>query len=151
MKLLKKYHLLLFLFSVASSMQAQLHFSSLQQIWEYADIHNIQIKTARINEKIAAADIKQAYGSMLPTVSLNGNYVDNIQLQSTLIPANLLNAAAPPDTYIEAAFGRRYNYNASIAAEMDIINTQDWFSVKAAKLEKEMAGINIAKTKKTAL
>jgi outer membrane protein TolC len=148
MKLLKKHHLTLILFVLTSFAHAQIHFSSVQEIWKYADEHNIQIKTAQTNEKIAATNIKQTYGSMLPTVSLNGSFTDNIQLQSTLIPANLFNPSALPNTYVEANFGRRYNYNAGVIAELDIVNTQDWFAVKAAKLQTEIARIAIAKTKK---
>lgn len=148
MKLLNKYCLPLILFAVTSFAHAQIHFNSLKEIWKYADDHNIQITTAQTNEKIAAVNVKQTYGSMLPSVSVNGSFTDNVQLQSTLVPANLFNPSALPNTYVEANFGRRYNYNAGITAEMDIINTQDWFAVKAAKLETEIARMTIAKTKK---
>lgn len=139
--------LLLLIWLCVKRANAQTNFASLQDVWTYAGKHNIQVQTATANKSIANTNVKQAYGSMLPTVSVNGGFTDNIVLQSTLIPANLFNAAAPAGTYTEAAFGRRYNYNGNITAQFDILNTQDWFNVKAAKLNNELAALNIAKVK----
>lgn len=132
---------------VCNDVNAQISFTSLQDVWNYADKHNIQIQTATANKSIANANVKQAYGSMLPTVSANGAFTDNVKIQSTLIPANLFNPAAPAGTYTEATFGRRYIYNANVTAQFDLLNTQDWFNVKTAKLNNEIADLNIAKTK----
>lgn len=126
---------------------AQIRFASLQDVWAYADEHNIQLKEAETNKTVAGINIKQAYGSMLPTVSANGAYTDNIKIQSTLIPENLFNPNVPAGTFTEATFGRRYIYNGNIEAQFDILNTQDWFNVKAAKLNNEISQLNIAKTK----
>lgn len=133
--------------TVCCTAHAQLNFSCVQDLWAYADTHSIQIESANSAKAIAAKNVQQAYGSLLPTISANGAFTDNIKIQSTLIPANLFNPAAPAGTYAEATFGRRYIYNGNIAAQFDIINTQDWFAVKTARLSNEIASLNIAKTK----
>lgn len=145
---LKKHALVLALLCCTAMLQAQVTFKSLQEVWDFADAHNAAIKTAEINKTIAATGVKQAYGALLPSVTANGGFTDNLQIQSTLIPANLFDPAAPAGTYTEATFGRRYNYSGNVIAEMDILNTQDWFAVKAAKLNKEIAAISIAQSKK---
>lgn len=132
----------------ALPVSAQLSFSSVQDIWKYADAHNIQITTATASDKAAALNVKQAKGALLPTVSANGNYTDNIKLQSTLIPAHLFDQTAPDGTFYEATFGKRYNYNAAANVQLDLINTQNWFAIKTAKLDKEIATLNIQKTKR---
>ncbi|WP_153796250.1 TolC family protein [Foetidibacter luteolus] len=126
----------------------QLRFSSLEDIWGYADKHSTEIQAARNNRLIAEKSLKQAYGSMLPSVTANGSFTDNVTIQSTLIPATLFNPAAPEGTFTEATFGRRYIYNANINTQFDILNMQDWFAVKAAKFEKEMATLNIEKSRR---
>jgi outer membrane protein len=126
---------------------AQISFSSLQDVWNYADKYSIQVQTAEANKVNAGINVRQAKGAMLPTASLNGAFTDNVKIQSTLIPANLFNPAAPADTYTEAIFGRRYIYNGSINMLFEILNTQDWFAVKTAKLNSEIALLNIAKAK----
>lgn len=144
----KKNSFLLVFIAMATFAQAQVSFKSLQEVWDYADKHNIEVKTAQVNKIIAATSVKQSYGAMLPTVTVHGGFTDNLQIQSTLIPANLFNSAAPSGTYMEATFGRRYNYSGNLVAEMDILNTQDWFAVKASKISDEIAALTIAKTKK---
>lgn len=129
------------------TVNAQLNFSSVQDVWAYADAHSIQIEAANAAKTIAAKNVQQAYGSLLPAINANGAFTDNIEIQSTLIPANLFNHAAPAGTYTEATFGRRYIYNGNISAQLDIINTQDWFAVKTARLSNEIASLNIAKAK----
>lgn len=80
-------------------------------------------------------------------VSANGAFTDNIKIQPTLIPADLFNPAAPAGTYTEATFGRRYIYNGNLNVQFDLINTKDWFAIKAAKLNNEMASLHIATQK----
>lgn len=127
---------------------AQLSFSSVQDIWKYADTHNIQISASIAGDKEAALNVKQAKGSLLPTISAAGNYTDNIKLQSTLIPAHLFDQTAPDGTFYEATFGKRYNYNAAANVQLDLINTQNWFAIKTTKLDKEIAALNIQKTRR---
>lgn len=126
---------------------AQLRFESLQEVWVYADAHNIQLQAAKAGNAMARLDVKKSYGAMLPNVTANGSFTDNVTIQPTLIPASLFNPSAPAGTFTEATFGRRYIYNGNIAAQFDIINTQDWFALKAAKLNNEVASLNIAKSK----
>ena len=133
---------------LASLSEAQKSFSSLQEVWSYADTHNIQIQTATANKAIAGINIKQAKGALLPTATAVAAFTDNITIQSTLVPANLFNPAAPANSYTEATFGRRYIYNGNINVQFEILNTQDWFNVAAAKLNDELASLNIAKAKK---
>ena len=139
--------ILIYINTWALPASAQVSFSSLQEVWEYAAKNNIQVQVAEANKLIAGKNIQQANGGRLPTVALNGGYTDNQLIQKTLIPAHLFNPAAPLGTYSEVTFGRRYLYNASITAQFDIINTQDWFNVKAARLNEQIAGLTIAKTK----
>lgn len=126
---------------------AQLQFSSLQEIWSYADQHNIQIITHQAAKSVADKSVQQAYAAVFPVISANGAFTDNLTIQSTLIPANLLNPAAPAGTYAEATFGKRYIYNAGGSAQFDLLNTKDWFAIKSEKLSREIAALNIAKLK----
>lgn len=133
---------------MALPVSAQLSFSSVQDIWKYADLHNIQLAAANAADNEATLDVRQAKGALLPTISATGNYIDNIKLQSTLIPAQLFNQNAPEGTFYEATFGKRYNYNGAANVQLDLINTQHWFAIRTAKLDKEIATLQIQKTKR---
>lgn len=126
---------------------AQVRFTSLQEVWMYADTHNIQLQAANTGKTLADIDVKRSYGALLPTIAANGAFTDNMTIQPTLIPASLFDPNAPADSYREATFGRRYIYNGNMVAQLNLLNTQQWFNVKAARLDHEMATVNIAKTK----
>ena len=110
---------------------AQVRFTSLEAVWAYANDHSIQVQAARTNEELAALDTKGARGRLLPAVSANGAFTDNVRIQQTLVPAKLFNPAAPEGVYTEASFGRRYIYTANVVAQMDLLNLSSWFSLKA--------------------
>lgn len=148
MKQALTYLSVLLLCLLSRGVYAQQQFTSLQQVWAYANAHNIQLQTAHSNTTAAAIGVKQAYGQALPTVSVNGNFTDNLTIQPTLIPAGLFNPAAPAGTFSEVTFGRRYIYSGAVAAQFDLLNTQDWFAIKAAKLNRELADLTLAQTKK---
>lgn len=143
----KKILFALFCLIAGNNVNAQNNFVSLTDVWAYADKHNIQIKTMQAAKSIAEKNVQQARGTMLPTVSANGAFTDNVKIQSTLIPANLFNPAAPAGTYTEATFGRRFIYNANVTAQFDLLNTKDWFAIKTEKFNIEIATLNIVKSK----
>lgn len=146
---MKRSLLIALLISKTIGANGQISFNSLNEIWAYADQHNIQIRSTTASKHIAEKNLHQAYGSLLPTVSANGSFTDNIKIQSTLIPANLFNPTAPVGSYTEASFGRRYLYNTNLTAQFDLLNTHDWFNLKTEKLNNELAALNIAKAKAT--
>jgi outer membrane protein len=130
---------------IMQQVQAQYTFHSLEEIWNYAESHSAQMYTAYSNQAIAGKGIDQAYGALLPSLGINGSFTDNIQLQPTLVPAELF--GGEPGTYREEEFGKRYIYNAGITAQIDLINTQSWFSIKAARQYYETATLNVIKTR----
>jgi outer membrane protein len=138
--------LLIVCFSVCHA-QAQVTFRSLEEVWKYAEEHNIQINIASSSNKIAALSVKQAVGNMMPAVAINGTFTDNVKIPPTLVPANLLNPKAAEGTFTEATFGRRFNYNANATAQFDILNIQDWFNLRKATLDEKIAGANYARAK----
>ncbi len=78
---------------------AQVVFRSVEDAWKYADAHNITIRTVKYELNKSGYATKQSYSAMLPQVNATGSYTDNIALQTTLIPADLL--GGPPGTYTE--------------------------------------------------
>jgi len=70
-----------------------------------------------------------------------------MKIQSTLVPYDLFNPSAPAGTFKEVQFMRRYSYNAGITAQWNILNMQNWLSVKIAKLNKELAQTTVNKAR----
>jgi len=90
----------------------QLRFSTLNEVLEYTDRHAIDIQTARLQQKITESKSKAFKAALLPSVNGFAGFNDNIVLQPTLVPANLLNSNAPAGMFKEYSFGKKYVYSA---------------------------------------
>ncbi|MEO7979115.1 TolC family protein [Flavobacterium sp.] len=125
----------------------QVHFGSLQEVLAYADKNAVSIQSALHQEQIAASKNKASKTALLPTVNASAGFNDNITIQPTLVPANLFDPAAPEGTFNEYTFGRRYNYNAGVQANWDVINFQKWFDIKISQAALQLNQANTINTK----
>lgn len=121
---------------------------SLEEAWQYANQHNSAIATARSNGKIAEKGVQNAYGHLLPTVAVTGGFTDNLTLQPTLVPASLFGGS--PNVFNEVVFGKQFLYNATLSAQLDLLNLPRWNQIKGAKIEQELAQVQQQKTKTNA-
>ncbi len=129
------------------NMNAQVAFSSLEDVWKYADAHNITIRTATYElDKVQYAK-KQSYLAFLPQVSLSGSFTNNTSLQTTLIPAAIFGGAE--GVYTPVQFGQKYIYAAGGTAQLDILNLQTWFNVRMANETEDLNRASLANAKKT--
>jgi len=122
--------------------QAQIRFSSLDDVFGYADQNALSIQSARNQELIAASKIRAAKGALLPAVNASAGLNDNITLQPTLVPASLVNPAAPEGIFNEYTFGRKYLYSTGVQASWEVINFQKWFDVKTAQTAQMLSEAN---------
>lgn len=121
-------------------LRAQQTFGSLLSLWEYADKHSVQIISARAQKDIANAGVHQAQRNFLPSVNINGGFTDNVSIQPTLVPGELF--GGQPGTFVEEQFGKRYNYNAGLSGQLDLLNTSNWFTLKGARLTESVSDLN---------
>ncbi len=132
---------------LTSAVHAQVVFKSLEDVWHYADSHNITIRTVNFELSKSGYATKQAYSSMLPQVNATGSYTDNIALQTTLIPASL--AGGPAGTYKTLQFGQQFVYAGGISAQMNVMNLQNWYNARMAGQTEQMNKDSVASTRKT--
>ena len=137
-----KNHLFFFLLLVGFSTQAQIQFNSFQDLIDYADEHAISIQRAEIGEQIAQTGKKEAFANLLPTVNASLGANDNITLQPSLVPAQLLNPEAPAGTYEELTFGTKYVYSGGIQVQWDILNFQKLIALQTADIEIDKSRAN---------
>ncbi len=147
-KVIESFCVLFLFFHVAPAMSQTYTFSSLQDIWQYANQHSADIVTKQIDKQVADKSLTQAYGSLLPKAQVNGNITNNFLLQATLIPSILFNPNAQPGTFTSVRFGRQYNYVAIWTASLNILNSSDWYNIKDKKINQTIASLNIEKAKK---
>ena len=143
----KRLWVIFILLSCYNSSSGQVVFRSVEDVWKYADQHNIIIRTAKYELDKSGYAKKMAYSALLPQAAATGSYTDNIALQTTLIPGPVL--GRPPGTYETLQFGEQFVYTGGINAQMNILNLQNWYSAKMAKQTEEMNKESLASTRKS--
>jgi outer membrane protein len=126
---------------------AQVTFSSLQEVFDYANKHEVSIQMSIMNEQISAVKVKQAKSQLYPQISGSAGYNDNISLSPTLVPSNLLNSSAPPGEYKKYKFGKKYMSDATVDVQWNLLDFQKRLLVKAALSEMEASKLSTASNK----
>ena len=129
-----KYYIGLILLLWQLPANAQIEFRSFEELLNYANINAFSIQQATINEHIALEEKREAGTYLLPTVGASLGYNDNITLQPTLVPAQVLNPAAPEGSFEELTFGTKFTYSRGLQAQWDILNFQKLFAYQTSKI-----------------
>ena len=64
---------------------SQTVFRSVEEVWKYADEHNVTIRIARYDLQKSGYSKSQTVGALLPQVAASASYTDNLSLQTTLL------------------------------------------------------------------
>ncbi|MHB0756213.1 TolC family protein [Polaribacter sp. M15] len=117
------------------SVHGQIEFSSLQELFNYADDNSIILKTSDLNEQLYLSKNKESKTNLLPDINTSLGYNDNITLQPSLIPAQIFDPTAPEGEFSEIVFGTKYQYSRTMQAQWDVLNFQKIFAVEVSKLD----------------
>lgn len=128
-----KYILIAVFSGISLGTRCQVQLGSLQEVLTYADQNAATIQTAKQQEQIAISKSRASKTALLPSVNGAAGFNDNITLQPTLVPANLLNPNAPEGSFNEFTFGRKYLYSSGVQANWDVLNFQKWFDIKCTE------------------
>lgn len=120
---------------------------SLQQCIEYAIANHSSIKTAKLDEQIAAAKVGEVRASGLPQANLDGLFLKNIKVQSMFAPASALSPGAPSDVILPLAFGVDYSSSATLGIQQLIFNGEYLIGLQASKTYMELATISTESTR----
>lgn len=116
---------------------------SLEEAQSFAIEHNLNIKNAEVDVKIARKKIWETTAIGLPQVNATVNYTDNLNLTTVLIPdffgGNL-------DEMIEVQFGTQHNAFASITATQQIFSGPYIVGLMAARVYRQLSEQNLEKT-----
>jgi len=148
--MLKKFvPIILILIASARMAEGQVVFRSIEDVWKYADAHNVSIHTAQYDLQKANYSKKQSYSALLPQATATGSYTDNLALTTTFIPLSVFDPTAPVGAVRPVQFGQKYIYNGGVSAQMDILNVQNWLGVRIAKQAEAMSKDSLANMRKS--
>ena len=127
--------------------QGQTTIRSVDELWKYADAHNINIVSARFEADKAKLAKRISYSALLPQINASGSFTDNTALQTTLLPGAIF--GKPDIPFIAAKFGQTYIYNGTIGGQMDVLNLQTLFNAKMLRATEAYNINNLANTRKS--
>lgn len=116
---------------------------SLDQCIDYALQHQHDVKNAKLSEQYASEQVKENTGKLLPHANINGTFVDNLKLATTLIPDI---SSGDLSHKIPVQFGNKYT--SSVAGQIDqtVFNSNYFLGLKAAKVYKELSSKSLSAT-----
>lgn len=129
----KKFFALLFYFLVVQFSFSQYNFS-LSECIDYAIKNNPSNKVQDNQIAIAKEKGKQALSAYLPQINGTANVINNLELQTTLLPAGVF---GPSER--EAQFGSKYNTNGYIDVSQTIFDYSKLLGIKANKPYTELS------------
>ncbi len=117
---------------------------SLQEAKDFALINNLKIRNARLDVENSKQVIMENLSFYLPQINSGLNYTNNLNLPTTLLPAEIV--GGPPGEFIEIQFGTQHNANASIAASQVLINVPYIIGLQAASLFNKVSEQSLERT-----
>lgn len=107
---------------------------TLKQCIEYANKNNGNIINANYDIYIAEKKVNEQIGSILPQIEAIGSYIDNLKLNITVLPGELL---GQPGTSVPIQMGTKYNISGGVQLLQKIYDPTFSVALKAVKLSKE--------------
>jgi len=94
---------------------------------------NRDVRDARFALDLAQEQVSEAWGGVLPTVSMDANYTRNVSPAVSFLPARFFNPDAGPDDLLQVQFGADNSWNTSINVEQPLFDARVFVGLGAAQ------------------
>ena len=117
---------------------------TLAEAQAYAIANNLNVANSRLDLEAARQVIRENVAMGLPQVSGDLAYTNNLQLMTTLIPAEFM--GGEPGTYVPVKFGTQHNASASIIANQMLFNGPWIAALQGASTYKDLMNKTLEKS-----
>ncbi|CAL1521225.1 TolC family protein [Chitinophaga sp. MM2321] len=108
---------------------------TLQEALKFALGNNQQLARTRMEEEMGKFKTQEVRSQALPQINGSANYTDNLMLQKSLIPGEMLGKSA--DSSVLVAFGVQYSTSVGAELSQQVFNKAVFTGLKAAKSGEE--------------
>ena len=91
----------------------------------------MQVKNALLDIEIQQQDNRVTTARALPSINGTGSYIDNILIQTQLLPGEFF--GQPAGTYVPVKFGTQYYASGSVTLQQTLFDGQVFIGLKARK------------------
>lgn len=106
---------------------------TLEQALDLALRNNRDLKDAMLERGRADDQVREAWGSVFPTLDLTASYARNLALPVTFVPARFFDPDADPNDLVPLRFGADNNWDLQLRAEQPIFEASAFVGVGAAE------------------
>jgi outer membrane protein len=144
---LKKLVVLSFILGISFTKMVAQQALSLKDCVQYGLEHDLTVARNTAEMDYIAAQEKEAYSAIYPTINGKVQYTNNIVLPTSLIPAKTFNPRASDDDFTEIKFGVNNTLSPSVEVSQILYNQAVNLSVKAIRAARALGTISIEKAK----
>lgn len=124
--------LLLSASAVAGQMGAATRAVSLEDALELALANNRDLAGARLEVEAANKRVREAWGSVFPTLDLNMSYTRSLTVPGNFLPRIIFDPTADPEDLVEVKFGADNSWNLQLRAEQPLFQAAAFIGVGTA-------------------
>lgn len=117
---------------------------TIDDAWNYAVQHNINVQKAKIDQTIADQKVKETTGIGLPQLDAQGKYNYFLNVPVQLLPAEL--AGGAPGTYIPVKFGQKQSATGGLTLTQLLFSGSYLVGLQSSKAYKETMALAEEKT-----
>lgn len=123
------------------------HAFSLEEALEYGQKNNMQVKNALLDILMQEQSNRGVAAGALPSITGSGSLVDNLKLQTTLLPGEFM--GQPAGTFVPVTFGTKYITSASVDLNQVVFDGQVFIGLKARKTSMDWSRMQAEVTKES--
>ncbi len=105
---------------------------SLQEAIAVALENNRELQDAQLSLRSANEQVREAWGSILPTIDASVSYQRNLRVQEAFLPAFIFDPDAPPDELIPVRFGADNAWSAQLNVTQPLFDAGAFVGVGTA-------------------
>lgn len=117
---------------------------TLKECIRYSYSNNSNIKIASYNVDISKEKITEQTSNYLPQINVSGEFDDNLQLPTQLMPAEMM--GGEQGTYIPVTFGNKYSMSGAVQLTQKLYDPVSLLMIKTAKINNNISEINQRQT-----
>jgi outer membrane protein TolC len=121
--------------SLTSTAQAQLTFSSLQELLQYADKNSLAARQSELQQNISRKDEAIHNSALLPKLNLFSTVDYYPIIVSQVLPEAIFGGS--PDRFRKVQFGLPWIFSTGAELTLPVINFEQWEQVKRFRLQSE--------------
>ncbi|PIE50670.1 MAG: hypothetical protein CSA38_01495 [Flavobacteriales bacterium] len=132
-------------FGILSTIALAQQSLSIDDAWQYAVDHNVEIQKAKINQQIAKHKVNETIGIGLPQINAQGKYNYFLELPTQLLPAEIM--GGPRGVYVPVQFGQKHTATGGISLRQLIFNGSYIVGLESSKAYRETSDLVAQKTR----